>query len=114
MACKLTLVPSARWFVLGIILIFISYRGIAAVGSKGILWWGGNINSGVTQVCLAWIFAPLIAAGFGAIIFTITKYSVMLRSNPVMNAFVAIPIYFGITSALLTSKSFRFKFGNEA
>ncbi|KAH7317613.1 phosphate transporter family-domain-containing protein [Rhexocercosporidium sp. MPI-PUGE-AT-0058] len=76
--------------------------GIAAVGSKGILWWGGNINSGVTQVFLAWVLAPVIAAGFGATIFTITKYSVMLRSNPVRNAFMAIPIYFGITSSLLT------------
>jgi solute carrier family 20 (sodium-dependent phosphate transporter) len=85
-------------------LIFGCQRGIAAVGSDGILWWGGNINSGVTQVFLAWVFAPLIAAAFASIIFTITKYSVMLRSNPVMNAFIAIPIYFGITSALLTSK----------
>jgi len=79
--------------------------GIATLGSNGIHWWGGNVNSGVVQVFLAWIFAPTIAGGFGAVIFLITKYGVMLRKNPVMRAFVTIPVYFGITSALLTSKS---------
>jgi phosphate/sulfate permease len=79
--------------------------GIASLGSGGIHWWGGNVNSGVVQVFLAWILAPSIAGGFGAIIFLITKYGVMLRKNPVMRAFVTIPLYFGITSALLTSKS---------
>lgn len=78
--------------------------GIAAVGSDGIHWWGGNVNSGVTQVFLAWIIAPVLSGCFGAIIFLITKYGVMLRRNPVMKAFISIPIYFGVTSALLTSK----------
>jgi len=78
--------------------------GIASVGSGGIHWWGGNINSGVVQVFLAWIFAPIISGCFASIIFMITKYGVMLRKNPVMNAFFTIPIYFGITSALITSK----------
>ncbi len=78
--------------------------GIASVGSGGIKWWGGNINSGVVQVFLAWILAPVLSGCFGAIIFLITKYGVMLRKNPVTKAFIAIPIYFGITSALLTSK----------
>ncbi|KAA8652173.1 hypothetical protein EYZ11_000498 [Aspergillus tanneri] len=76
--------------------------GIAAVGSDGVKWWGGNINSGVVQVFLAWIIAPILSGAFGAIIFLFTKYGVMLRSSPVMKAFVSVPVYFGITSALLT------------
>ncbi|KAB8227736.1 inorganic phosphate transporter [Aspergillus alliaceus] len=76
--------------------------GIASVGADGVKWWGGNINSGVVQVFLAWIIAPFMSGAFGAIIFLITKYGVMLRSNSIRNAFIAIPIYFGITSALLT------------
>ncbi|EXJ80065.1 phosphate-repressible phosphate permease [Capronia epimyces CBS 606.96] len=76
--------------------------GIAAVGTDGIQWWGGNINSGVTQVFLGWVIAPVLAGAFGAVIFLITKYGVMLRKNPVMKAFVTVPIYFGVTSALLT------------
>lgn len=76
--------------------------GIAAVGADGIHWWGGNINSGVVQVFIAWILAPVLSSAFGSIVFLITEYCVMLRSNPVMKAFITVPIYFGITSALLT------------
>ena len=74
--------------------------GIAAFGTEGISWgW-----SGVSQVFAAWAIAPGIAGSFGAIIFLITKYGVMLRKNPVKKAFFSVPIYFGITSALLACK----------
>ncbi|KAH8425775.1 inorganic phosphate transporter [Aspergillus melleus] len=76
--------------------------GIAAVGADGIQWWGGDVNSGVVQVFLAWIIAPVLSGCFGAIIFLFTKYGVMLHENAVVRAFFSIPVYFGITSALLT------------
>lgn len=81
--------------------------GIASVGVHGIQWVGSGggtavVNSGVVQVFLAWILAPGISAIFGAIIFTVTKYVVMLRSNPVYKALMTVPIYFGITASLLT------------
>lgn len=72
--------------------------GIATVGASGIDW----TIDGVSSVFLAWICAPGISACFGAIIFLITKYGVMLRENPVKNAFYAIPFYFALTSGLLT------------
>lgn len=75
--------------------------GIATVGASGIDW----TIDGVSSVFLAWICAPGISACFGAIIFLITKYGVMLRENPVKNAFYAIPFYFALTSGLLTSKT---------
>jgi sodium-dependent phosphate transporter len=81
--------------------------GVASVGAKHITWWGGSISSGVVQVFLAWIFAPIISCCFASIIFLVTKYAVLLRQNPVMKGFVAVPIYFGITSALLTSRFLR-------
>lgn len=72
--------------------------GVATVGAKNISWgW-----SGVAQVFAAWGIAPVIAACFGAIIFSITKYGVLRRSNPVRNAFFMVPIYFAITSGILT------------
>lgn len=72
--------------------------GVATVGAKRVNWgW-----SGVAQVFAAWGIAPLIAGCFGAIIFSITKYGVLKRSNPVRNAFFMVPIYFGVTSAILT------------
>ncbi|KAL4873949.1 hypothetical protein BDV12DRAFT_537 [Aspergillus spectabilis] len=75
--------------------------GIALVGADGIIWWGGDINSGVTQVFLAWIIAPFLSGAFGAIIFLITKYFILLRSNPALKALYTVPFYFFLTSTLL-------------
>ena len=74
------------------------------MGAHGINW-GWN---GVSQVFAAWAIAPGIAGGFGAIIFIITKYGIMLRKNLVKKAFITVPIYIAITSGLLTSKSKTF------
>ncbi|PKS05936.1 hypothetical protein jhhlp_007769 [Lomentospora prolificans] len=78
--------------------------GIALVGASNILWVDseGGINSGVVQVFLAWVIAPGISGAFASIIFLITKYGVMLRSNPVMRGLMLVPVYFGITASLLT------------
>ncbi|KAH6616009.1 phosphate-repressible phosphate permease [Chaetomium sp. MPI-SDFR-AT-0129] len=81
--------------------------GIAALGSSGILWVGesggtGVINGGVVQVFLAWIIAPGLSGIFASIIFLITKYTVMARKNPAIWALRIVPIYFGLTAALLT------------
>lgn len=50
---------------------------------------------------LAWIIAPVMSGAFGAIIFTITKYGVLLRSNPVMKGLILVPIYFWVTASLI-------------
>ncbi|KAL4782599.1 phosphate transporter [Aspergillus varians] len=75
--------------------------GIALVGADGVIWWGGDINSGVVQVFLAWVIAPFCAAAFGAIIFLVTKYGVLLRSNPALKALYTVPFYFFVTCTLL-------------
>lgn len=70
----------------------------ATIGSNGIDWsW-----EGVSQVFAAWGIAPAIAGGFGAVIFLITKYGVLERKNPLICGFWMIPLYFGVTSAVLT------------
>lgn len=78
--------------------------GVALVGADGIHWaeLDKGINNGVVSVFLAWIIAPGLAGAFASIIFLITKYGVMLRSNPVLKGLCAIPVYFGITASLLT------------
>lgn len=78
--------------------------GIALVGSDGVIWWGGDINSGVVQVFLAWVIAPFLSAAFAAIIFLATKYAVLLRSNPALKALYTIPFYFFVTCTLLASR----------
>ncbi|KAK3388674.1 phosphate transporter [Sordaria brevicollis] len=75
--------------------------GIATVGADGVSWVGKGINDGVVSVFLAWIIAPGLAGAFASIIFLVTKYGVLLRSNPVYKAFVMVPVYFGITASLL-------------
>jgi sodium-dependent phosphate transporter len=63
--------------------------GIASAGTKGVNW----SFKGVSQVFAAWGIAPAISAGFGAIIFLITKHGVMRRNNPVKKAFIMVPLY---------------------
>ncbi|KAL8377154.1 hypothetical protein RB595_008027 [Gaeumannomyces hyphopodioides] len=78
--------------------------GVATVGTNKIIWYDakGGIANGVVSVFLAWIIAPGLAGAFGAIIFTITKYAVMVRRNPVMKGLMTVPLYFAITASLLT------------
>ncbi|KND94335.1 Phosphate-repressible phosphate permease pho-4 [Tolypocladium ophioglossoides CBS 100239] len=81
--------------------------GVGALGGGGVTWVGYNkdgsvnIKEGVVQVFLAWIIAPVLSGAFGAIIFTITKYGVLLRSNPAMRGLVLVPIYFWVTASLI-------------
>jgi sodium-dependent phosphate transporter len=63
--------------------------GIASAGTQGVNW----SFKGVSQVFAAWGIAPGISAGFGAIIFLITKHGVMRRNNPVKKAFIMVPLY---------------------
>lgn len=79
--------------------------GVALVGADGIKWWGGNIHSGVVQVFLAWVIAPVIAAAFASIIFLITKHGVLRRSEPALRALMTVPVYFFVTCTLLASTS---------
>ena len=78
--------------------------GIALVGADGIHWaeFDKGISGGVVSVFLAWVIAPGLAGAFAAIIFLITKYGVMLRSNPAWKGLLLVPVYFGITASLLT------------
>ncbi|KAH8843971.1 phosphate-sensing transcription factor [Pyricularia oryzae] len=78
--------------------------GVATVGANNVIWYDakGGINNGVVSVFLAWIIAPGLSGAFAAIIFTITKYLVMLRQNPVLWGLMTVPVYFGITAGLLT------------
>ncbi|ROT34445.1 phosphate transporter [Sodiomyces alkalinus F11] len=78
--------------------------GVATLGADGVIWadLDKGINGGVIQVFLAWIIAPGLAGAFGAVIFTITKYLVMVRNNPVARGLITVPIYFGITASLCT------------
>lgn len=72
--------------------------GIAALGADGVVWgW-----SGVSQVFAAWVIAPCLAGAFAAMIFLVTKYGVLKRKDPFRAGLFIIPVYFAITSGILT------------
>lgn len=74
--------------------------GIASLGVHGVNWgWQGT---GVSQVFASWFIAPAISAIFAAMIFLITKHGVLLRRNPLKKGFFMVPLYFGVTSGILT------------
>ncbi|KAK0702372.1 phosphate-repressible phosphate permease [Lasiosphaeris hirsuta] len=101
-ATKIGLPVSTTHSLLGGVIGF----GIAALGVNGIQWVrpGGGlqaINSGVVQVFMAWILAPVLAGVIASIIFLITKYAVLLRENPVMKGLFLVPVYFAVTASLI-------------
>lgn len=74
--------------------------GIATLGVDGVSWsWE---KKGVAQIVASWVIAPAFAGCFAAIVFSVTKYGVLKRSQPLKWGFMMVPIYFGITSGILT------------
>jgi sodium-dependent phosphate transporter len=69
--------------------------------SQSAITWGWEDGS-VSQVAASWGIAPLIAAGFSALIFGLIKYSVLERKDSFKWAMRLIPIYMGGTGAILT------------
>ncbi|CAI6098655.1 unnamed protein product [Clonostachys chloroleuca] len=81
--------------------------GVGALGGNAVIWVGYkadgsvNIQSGVVQVFLAWVIAPVLSGTFASLIFLFTKYGVLLRKNPTMKGLFLIPFYFWVTSSLI-------------
>jgi sodium-dependent phosphate transporter len=72
--------------------------GIAASGASSVHWgW-----SGFSSIVASWFIAPLIAGGFSAIIFLITKYGILERTKSLTKSIYSIPIYFAFTVGILT------------
>ncbi|TKA74788.1 hypothetical protein B0A49_01868, partial [Cryomyces minteri] len=54
------------------------------------------------MVFAAWVIAPAIAGALGAIVFTDCKYAVLKRKNPVRAGLIIIPVFFAVTTGVLT------------
>ncbi|KAF3394468.1 hypothetical protein F1880_005564 [Penicillium rolfsii] len=68
--------------------------------SQASISWGWKKGS-VSQVAASWGIAPLIAAGFSALIFGTLKYGVLERRDPFKWAMRLIPLYLAMTGAIL-------------
>lgn len=74
--------------------------GVGFAAQSAITW--GWEDGSVSQVAASWGIAPLIAAGFSAIIFGVIKYSVLEREESFKWAMRLIPTYMASTGAILT------------
>lgn len=68
--------------------------------SKASVNWGWSDGS-VSQVAASWGIAPLVSAGFSAIIFGTLKYGVLERQDPFKWGMRMIPLYLALTGAIL-------------
>lgn len=73
--------------------------GVGFASESPITWaWE---DGSVSQVAASWGIAPLIAAGFAAIIFGTLKYSVLERNDSFKWAMRLIPVYLAFTGGIL-------------
>ncbi|KAH7377561.1 phosphate transporter [Cadophora sp. MPI-SDFR-AT-0126] len=75
--------------------------GVAAVGAKNVEW-GWSKGSGLGAIFAGLCMAPVIAGSFGAIIFSLIKYTVHRRSDPVKWAVFTSPFFFLIAGTICT------------
>ena len=72
--------------------------GFAVLGPRGINWgWDG-----IGAILASWVIAPMIAGACAAIIFLVTKYAVLKRRNSLKAGMRMMPIYFALTTGILT------------
>lgn len=74
--------------------------GVGFATQSAITW--GWEDGSVSQVAASWAIAPLIAAGFAALIFGTVKFLVLERKESFKWAMRLIPIYMAGTAAILT------------
>jgi sodium-dependent phosphate transporter len=74
--------------------------GVGFATQSAITW--GWEDGSVSQVAASWAIAPLIAAGFSALIFGTVKFLVLERKDSFKWAMRLIPIYMASTAAILT------------
>ncbi|KAI8341895.1 phosphate transporter [Chlamydoabsidia padenii] len=70
--------------------------GIAAFGGDSLKWeWGG-----ISSIITSWFLSPIAAGFVSAILYTITKYAVLRRSDSFTWGLRLVPAYFFFTAAI--------------
>lgn len=75
--------------------------GVAAVGADKVQW-GWNNGSGLGAIFAGLCMAPFISGCFGAIIFSLIKFVVHVRTDPVKWAVFTSPFFFLIAGTICT------------
>ncbi|KAF2640880.1 putative phosphate-repressible phosphate permease [Massarina eburnea CBS 473.64] len=75
--------------------------GVATVGASQVQW-GWNNGKGLGAIFAGLGMAPVGAAAFGAIIFSLIKFTVHVRKNPVKWSIYTAPLFFLIAATVCT------------
>lgn len=75
--------------------------GVATAGASQVQW-GWNEGKGLGAIFAGLGMAPVISAGFGAIIFMLIKLIVHMRKNPVPWAVYSSPLWFLVAATICT------------
>jgi sodium-dependent phosphate transporter len=75
--------------------------GVAAVGASKVEW-GWNDGSGLGAIFAGLCMAPIASGIFGSVIFSLVKYSVHIRKDPVRWAVWTSPVFFLIAGTICT------------
>lgn len=102
-ATWLTVATYNAWPVSTTYSIVSSLAGVGvALGGADAVQWGWNGGKGLGTIFAGFGIAPGIAAGFGGVVFLLTKFLVLKRQDPVRAAMIASPVYFFGVTAILT------------
>lgn len=75
--------------------------GVAVAGADQVQW-GWNDGKGLGAIFSGLGMAPAIAAGFGAILYLLVKFTVLVRKDPVRWAIFTGPFFFFVAAAVST------------
>ncbi|GAA6033370.1 hypothetical protein JCM8097_006717 [Rhodosporidiobolus ruineniae] len=112
LAFTVALSTSACWLMLCTYLswpVSTTYSIVSAIAGVGVatagvdaVQWGWNGGKGLATIFAGFLIAPAIAGGFGAVLYLLVKFLVLVRKNPVPYALAAGPVVFFLTSAVMT------------
>jgi len=69
-----------------------------AIGSSCLNW---SLQGRLGSIVMSWVLSPLVAGLVGVAMYQLTSYTVMRARNPVRNAFLIVPLLYGLTAGTM-------------
>lgn len=99
----LTIATKMGWPVSTTYSIVSAVAGVGiAVGGFDAPSWGWNGGKGLGAIFGGLVIAPAMAAAFGAVVFLLVKYVVLVRENPTRWALITGPFWFAVVAIICT------------
>ena len=99
----LSIATKAGWPVSTTYSIVSAVAGVGiAIGGFDAPNWGWNGGSGLGAIFAGLVIAPCMAGGFGAVVYLLVKYVVLVRKNPTRWALLTGPFWFFVVTVVCT------------